>query len=91
MPDAVWVLNAMYEHEQGPHEVPYGEFRQARRADGSTEPQTVRGIALDAVSIATGGDLGPARQPGPGWRRLSLTELARRTGHPVVAHGLMPS
>ncbi|MFJ2307086.1 hypothetical protein [Streptomyces sp. NPDC087787] len=26
MPDAVWALNAMYEHEQGPHEVSYDEY-----------------------------------------------------------------
>jgi hypothetical protein len=66
MPDAVWVLNAMYEREQGP------------------------GIDLDAVSITTGGSLGRARHPGPGWRRLRWTELARRTGDPIVPDGLLP-
>ncbi|MFE2012604.1 hypothetical protein [Streptomyces sp. NPDC059491] len=91
MPDAVWVLNAMYEHERGPADVSYHEYRQARIADGSTQPDVVGGIDLDAVGISTGGGLGRARHPGPGWRRLRWTELARRTGDPVVPDGLMPS
>ncbi|MEU5666218.1 hypothetical protein [Streptomyces longwoodensis] len=89
MPDAVWVLNAMY--EQGPTEVSYDEDDQARLADGSSQPRIVGDLALDAVSIATGGGLGRARHPGPGWRRLRWTELALRTGDPVVPDGLMPS
>ncbi|GAA3503340.1 hypothetical protein GCM10019016_104500 [Streptomyces prasinosporus] len=91
MPDAVWVLNAMYEHEQGPTEVSYDEYHQARLADGSSRPHIVGGLGLDAVSIAARGDLGRARHPGPGRRRLRWDELARRTGDPVVPDGLMPS
>lgn len=64
MPDAVWVLNAMYEHERGPSETSLG--------------------------VTTGGALGRARHPGPGWRRLRWAELARRTGDPVVPPGMMP-
>ncbi|WP_314251598.1 hypothetical protein [Streptomyces sp. DSM 40907] len=91
MPDAVWVLNAMYEQEQGPEDVSYHEDRQARLAAGSTLPDIVAGIDLDAVGVATGGGLGRARHPGSGWRRLRWAELARRTGDPAVPEGLMPS
>ncbi|MGW6582985.1 hypothetical protein ACWF76_27015 [Streptomyces globisporus] len=91
MPDAVWVLNAMYEHKQGPADVSYHEYHQARLADGSVQPHVVGGIDFDAVGIATGGGLGRSQHPGPGWRRLRWAELARRTGDPVVPDGLMPS
>lgn len=91
MPDAVWVLNAMYEHQQGPADVSYHEYHQARLADGSVQPHVVGGIDLDAVGIATGGGLGRAQHPGPGRRRLRWAELARRNGDPVVPDGLMPS
>ncbi|MFI5801389.1 hypothetical protein [Streptomyces sp. NPDC051561] len=95
MPDAAWVLNAMYEyepeHQQGPAGVSHHEYRQARLADGSIRPSTARDVDLEAVSVATGGGLGRARHPGPGRRRLRWAELARRTGDPVVPDGLMPS
>lgn len=54
MPDAVWVLNAMYEHKQGPADVSYHEYHQARLADGSVQPHVVGGIDFDSVGIATG-------------------------------------
>jgi hypothetical protein len=91
MPDAAWVLNAMYEHEQGPTEVSYHEYRQARLTDGSIQPHIVAGVDLEAVSITMGGGLGRAEPPGFGWRRLRWAELARRTGDPVVPDGLLPS
>ncbi|WP_406192892.1 hypothetical protein OH807_01765 [Kitasatospora sp. NBC_01560] len=90
MPDAVWVLNAMYEHERGPAEVTYHEYRRARLADGSIQPHSFAGIDLE-VGVATGGGLGRAEHPGRGWRRLRWAELARRTGDPVVPDGLLPS
>ncbi|CAL9340803.1 hypothetical protein SUDANB120_00264 [Streptomyces sp. enrichment culture] len=91
MPDAVWVLNAMYEHEQGPAEVSYDEYHRARRAEGSSRTHRIGGTDLGAVGIVTGGDLGRAGHPGPGWRRLRWAELARRTGDPMVPDGLLPS
>ncbi|GAA4554605.1 hypothetical protein [Amycolatopsis samaneae] len=91
MPDAAWVLNAMYEHERGPAETSYHEYHQARLADGSVTPHLVGGIDLDAAGVTTGGGLGRAEHPGPGWRRLRWAELARRTGDPVVPEGLLPS
>nr|WSW57576.1 hypothetical protein OG513_02770 [Streptomyces sp. NBC_00998] len=90
MPDSAWVLNAMYEHEQGPAEVSYHEYRQARLADGSIRPVGFAGIDLE-VGVATGGGLGRAEHPGRGWRRLRWAELAHRTGDPVVPDGLLPS
>ncbi|WP_411575408.1 hypothetical protein [Streptomyces mutabilis] len=88
MPDAVWVLNAMYEHEQGPADVSYHEYHRARLTEGSAQPHVVAGIELDAVSVATGGGLGRAGHPGPGWRRLRWAELSHshaRAGPPAPA------
>lgn len=90
MPDSVWVLNAMYEHERGAAGVSYHEYRRARLADGSVRPRVFAGIDLE-VGVATGGGLGRAEHPGRGWRRLRWAELARRTGDPVVPDGLLPS
>ncbi|MEV7420810.1 hypothetical protein [Streptomyces sp. NPDC089919] len=91
LPDAAWVLNAMYEHEQGPANVSYHEHRRAGLADGSIAPDIVGGVDLDEGTVSTGGGLGRARHPGPGWRRLRWSELARRTGDPAVPEGLLPS
>ncbi|MET9297112.1 hypothetical protein [Streptomyces sp. NPDC003077] len=95
MPDAAWVLNAMYEHEHehGHGAVSHHQAHQAALADGSVEPLVVGGIDIDATPglIATGGGLGWAGHPGAGWRRLRWAELADRVGEPVVAEGLLPS
>ncbi|MEU1286660.1 hypothetical protein [Kitasatospora sp. NPDC005856] len=91
MPDAVWVLNAMYEHEQGPTDVSHHEYRQACLADGRIQPDVVAGIDFESAGVVTGGDLGRAEHPGPGWRRLRWAELAHRAGDPVVPDGLLPS
>lgn len=69
----------------------YHEYHQARLADGSIQPHLVAGMDLDAVGFATGGGLGRAEHPGPGWRRLPWAELARRNGDSVVPDGLLPS
>lgn len=88
MPDAAWVLNAMYEHEQGPTGTTHHEHHQARLTEGGAR-LVVAGIDLDATTVTTGGGLGRARHPGPG-RRLRWAELAERTGDPVVPDGLLP-
>jgi hypothetical protein len=90
MPDAAWVLNAMYEHEQGAADVTYHELRQERLADGSIQPHVIAGIDFEAVGVVVGGGLGRAGHPGHGWRRLRWAELARRSGDPVVPDGLLP-
>ncbi|MGA4542529.1 hypothetical protein ACPA54_21290 [Uniformispora flossi] len=90
MPDAAWVLNAMYEHERGPGTVSYDERKQAALADGTMRPQMIGDIDFTAIGVATGGSLGRARHPGPGWRRLRWAELARRIGDPVVSDGMLP-
>ncbi|EME97548.1 hypothetical protein J7W19_09625 [Streptomyces mobaraensis NBRC 13819 = DSM 40847] len=91
MPDAAWVLNAMYEHERGPVEMSYHEYHLAHLAEESDPSAVVAGIELEVMGTLTGGGLGRARHPGPGWRRLRWAELARRTGDPVVPDGLLPS
>ncbi|MFG3259603.1 hypothetical protein [Streptomyces sp. NPDC048172] len=90
LPDVAWVLNAMYEHESGPGATTYEQRRAAQLAAGA-ERDIVGGIDFDAAGVMTGGDLGHAEHPGPGWRRLRWAELARRTGDPLVPEGLLPS
>ncbi|MEU6665172.1 hypothetical protein [Streptomyces sp. NPDC046727] len=91
LPDAAWVLNAMYEHEQAPAGLTYDEYRRARVADGGVERTVLAGIDLTELGTATGGGLGRSGHPGPGWRRLRWAELAARTGDPLVPEGLLPS
>ncbi|MCE0444430.1 hypothetical protein LT493_00300 [Streptomyces tricolor] len=43
LPDAAWVLNAMYEHERGPDGVAYDAYHRARVADGSVARHIVGG------------------------------------------------
>ncbi|MFC7219226.1 hypothetical protein ACFQLX_13765 [Streptomyces polyrhachis] len=91
MPDAVWVLNAMYEHERGPAAMSYDDLHRAQVADGSAAPHRVGDLDLTQAGTVTGGGLGRAEHPGPGWRRLRWSQLALRTGDPVVPEGLLPS
>ncbi|QES51653.1 hypothetical protein DEJ50_31190 [Streptomyces venezuelae] len=93
-PDAAWVLNPMYESELGPGVVSHDELLRADIAAGDIEvPSGVGGVdfSQSPVGVATGGGLGRAEHPGPGWRRLRWAELAERTGDPVVAEGQSPS
>ncbi|GLY78274.1 hypothetical protein Airi01_065410 [Actinoallomurus iriomotensis] len=91
LPDAAWVLNAMYEHENGPTDVSYDEYHRDGLDAGRTEPHIAGNIDLDSMGIITGGGLGRNEHPGPGWRRLRWTELAQRSGDPVVPDGSLPS
>ncbi|WP_374772727.1 hypothetical protein OG756_05860 [Streptomyces sp. NBC_01310] len=89
-PHAAWVLNAMYEHEYGPGGLSHHELRQAALAAGAIEPARLGNIDLE-IGIATGGGLGRAEHPGPGYRRLRWAELSARCGDPLVPEGQYPS
>ncbi|MGW8376456.1 hypothetical protein [Streptomyces sp. ODS28] len=91
-PDAAWVLNAMYEHESGAGTVSHDALHRARLARGEVAPLYVGGANVEETPgmVTTGGDVGRAEHPGPGWRRLRWAELARRHGDPVVPEGRLP-
>lgn len=91
LPDAAWVLNAMYEHEHGPSDVSYDDRYRAELAEGLHAPRFVGSVDLTTVGIVPGGGLGRAEHPGRGWRRLRWRELARRVGDPLVPEELLPS
>lgn len=91
LPDAAWLLNAMYGHEDGPSETSYDEYHRARVADGDLRPLIVAGMDPTRLGTATGGGPGRGEHPGAGWRRLRWAELARRVGDPPVPEGLLPS
>ncbi|MFG2295953.1 hypothetical protein [Streptomyces sp. NPDC048603] len=93
-PDAAWVLHDMYESEIGPGVVSHDELLRADIAAGDIEiPLGVGGVDFSRLphGVATGARLGRAERPGPGWRRLRWSELAARTGGPVVVEGMPPS
>ncbi|MEV7580448.1 hypothetical protein [Streptomyces erythrochromogenes] len=89
-PDAVWVLNAMYEHESGPGGLSHHELRRAALAAGAIDPARLGNIDLE-IGTATGGGLGRAEHPGPAYRRLRWAELSARCGDPMVPEGKYPS
>ncbi|MFC5718572.1 hypothetical protein ACFP1Z_00045 [Streptomyces gamaensis] len=95
IPDAAWVLNAMYEHELGPGGLSHHELHQIEEeAHGERGPVIVDGHDLTFLrgqGVLTGGSVGHAEHPGPGYRRLRWAELAERTGDPVVKEDYLPS
>ncbi|MEJ8645559.1 hypothetical protein WKI68_38755 [Streptomyces sp. MS1.HAVA.3] len=80
----------MYEHECGPGGLSHHELRQAALAAGVIEPARLGNVDLE-IGIATGGCLGRAEHPGPGYRRLRRAELSARCGDPLVPAGQYPS
>ncbi|MFF9978760.1 hypothetical protein [Streptomyces erythrochromogenes] len=94
LPDAAWVLHAMYQHELGPLDMSYAEYLRAflNRTSTSTSPEIIPGLdpadvfadPSDPFAKSTG------EHPGPRHRRLRWAELALRTGDPVVAEGRLP-
>ncbi|MEU2448537.1 hypothetical protein ABZ605_00490 [Streptomyces sp. NPDC012765] len=84
LPDAAWVLHAMYEHEVGPTGTSYVDYQRAVLNGGG--PELVPGLDPAEVFAGTAGE-----HPGPRWHRLRWAELARRTGDPVTPEGRMPS
>ncbi|MCU4749542.1 hypothetical protein [Streptomyces sp. G-5] len=90
MPDAAWVLNAMYAWEHGASDLSDHEPHRAGPAEVSGRTDLLPGTDPPVEGVAMGGGLGRAGHPGPGWRRLRWGELARRTGDSVVPDGLLP-
>ncbi|MEY2242171.1 hypothetical protein AB8A21_04325 [Streptomyces sp. BF23-18] len=82
LPDAAWVLHSMYEHELGPSGMSFGEYH---RATLMGEHDIIPG--LDPADVLDGF---PGELPGPRWRRLRWSELARRIGDPTVPEGRFP-
>ncbi|MFW6639308.1 hypothetical protein ACOALZ_04630 [Nocardiopsis algeriensis] len=91
LPDAVWVLHPMYEHEHGPSDRTYDDYHRARSANTGVSSWRFGDVDPTRVGTVIGGGLGRAEHPGPGWRRLRWEELARRVGDPPVPEGLLPS
>ncbi len=92
LPDAAWVLNAMYEWEKNEVAVTHHQVRQSLVDAHLVEADLVGSVNLDGVPglITTGGGLGRSSNPGPGWRRLRWAELAERLDEPVVPVGVRP-
>ncbi|MCM9076523.1 MULTISPECIES: hypothetical protein [Streptomyces] len=92
MPDAAWVLHSMYEHELGPFDMPYVEYRRAFLNSKSGGLEIIPGLDPAEVFTDLPDTFAPSRgeHPGPRWRRLRWAELARRTGDPVAAEGRLP-
>ncbi len=90
LPDAAWVLNAMYEHDRAPAGLSYDDVHRAMVADGTAAMEIVGDIDLTAETTVTGGRLGRADHPGQGWRRLRWAELVERSGDPVAPEGRLP-
>ncbi|MGW6980849.1 hypothetical protein ACWGE1_15585 [Streptomyces sp. NPDC054932] len=85
LPDAAWVLHAMYEHELGPTGMSFGAYERAVRMADGTGPEIIAGLDPAEVLSDTTGET-----PGPRWRRLRWAELAGRLGDPVVPEGKLP-
>ncbi|MBW5483521.1 hypothetical protein [Streptomyces bambusae] len=83
LPDAAWVLHSMYEHELGPTDMSFVEYQRRVLTGGG--PEIVPGLEPADVMDAVLGE-----HPGPRWRRLRWTELARRIGDPTVPEGRLP-
>ncbi|MDX2543769.1 hypothetical protein ACOT81_17365 [Streptomyces sp. WI04-05B] len=92
LPDAAWVLHAMYEHELGPFDMSYDEYRRAFLNRNATSPEIIPG--LDPADVFT--DIPntftkrTGEHPGPRYRRLRWAELSLRTGDPVAPEGVPP-
>ncbi|MFE4634867.1 hypothetical protein ACFRJ1_16040 [Streptomyces sp. NPDC056773] len=96
LPDAAWVLHSMYEHELGPFDMSYVEYRRAFLNSNSNskngDPEIIPGLDPSEVFADPSDTFAPSRgeHPGPRWRRLRWAELAQRTGDPVAAEGRLP-
>ncbi|MFE5724505.1 hypothetical protein [Streptomyces erythrochromogenes] len=92
LPDAAWVLHAMYEHELGPFDMSYVEYLRAFLNMDGTSPEIIPGLDPADVFADPSNPFtkSTGEHPGPRHRRLRWAELARRTGDPVAAEGRLP-
>ncbi|MFD8123234.1 hypothetical protein ACWHAO_04020 [Streptomyces albidoflavus] len=84
LPDAAWVLHAMYEHVSGPAEATYDDLDKGRVDADQIDPRIVAHLRSDDIFLT-------GEHPGSDWRRLRWSELAERTGDPLVPEGQYPS
>jgi hypothetical protein len=78
---AVWILHAMYETGQLPAGITHDDIHRIEREAGAAEPVMIGDVDLEEVLAGTtvvGSALGRSAWPGPGWKRLPWSELARR-------------
>ncbi|MER7732889.1 hypothetical protein ABTX80_18585 [Streptomyces erythrochromogenes] len=92
LPDAAWVLHAMYEHERGPFDMPYAEYLRAFLNRNGTGPEIIPGLDPADVFADLSDPFATSKgeHPGPRHRRLPWAELARRTGDPLAVEGRLP-
>lgn len=84
LPDAAWVLHAMYEHESGPAEATYDDLDKGRVNADQLDPRIAAHLQSEDRFLS-------GEHPGPDWRRLRWSELAERTGDPLVPEGKYPA
>jgi hypothetical protein len=86
---SIWVLNAMYESEVPLPDMTWDKLREQRIRAGEAGPLIINGVNLDKQAL-TGQPLHRSQAPGPGWRRLLWSELAKREVAPLAASGVPP-
>ncbi|MEU9193307.1 hypothetical protein [Streptomyces hundungensis] len=93
LPDAAWVLHSMYQHELGPFDMSYVAYRHAFLNSKGSGSDIIPGLDPAEVFADPSDTFAPSKgeHPGPRWRRLRWSELARRTGEPVAEEGRLPS
>ncbi|MFD8141916.1 hypothetical protein [Streptomyces sp. NPDC059708] len=92
LPDAAWVLHRMHAHELGPFDMTYAEYHRAFLNSKSGGHEIIPGLDPAEVFEDPADTFAPSKgeHPGRRWHRLRWAELARRTGDPVAAEGLLP-
>ena len=86
--DSIWILHPIYEHPDSvsfTHEDAHRIELEAR----VTEPTLAD--ELFPTGVVIGGSLGRTDAPGEPWRRVLWSELADRTGDPIVTPGEYPA
>lgn len=77
-----WVLNTMWHNPASDGIGTHDEVHRAGLASGEVDPLVVGAVNLDEVGVLTGGGLGYAWWPGPGWERLLWADNPNCAPHP---------